>query len=325
MHCAILSKYTEESGRLVEYLVDNMPHCLEIKSDDEYTPLGIAFYTHKFEFAKTLISAGANQTVRAFEGKNLMHLTIVPSLWPKFMRLDDMLSLIDPLLIPSMFVERCASQPGSLTPLALWMTKCQSWDGDSRAQLLKTILDLAEPTGQRHLELLDGSGNTVLHNAVNALDGVALKIFLERRPDLLHRENAVGATPAELAENKWIAKMTDGPPELPSRWNDDNWRYYGRRKDLSSLRVVHKAPNEFVEKQSKRTNWVERDIYNLCKPKVQEEKSTKRKLVNLFDANEVAKRLAVGDRSSAHGRRYRRRYDNGDEGEDERDEVAQWL
>lgn len=310
---------------MVEYLVDNMPHCLEIKSDDEYTPLAIAFYTHKFEFAKTLISAGANQTVRAFEGKNLMHLTIAPSLWPKFMRLDDMLSLIDPLLIPSMFVERCASQPGSITPLALWMTKFEMWDGDSRAQFLKTILDLAEPTGQRHLELLDGSGNTVLHNAVNALDGVALKIFLERRPDLLHRENAVGATPAELAENKWIAKMTDGPPEGPSRWNDDNWRHYGRSTDLSSLRVIHKAPNDFVEKQSKRTNWVERDIYNLCQPKVQEEKSPKRKLVSLFDANEVAKRLAVGDRSSAHGRRYRRRYNNGDDGEDERDEVAQWL
>lgn len=307
---------------MVEYLVDSMPHCLEIKSDDEYTPLAIAFHTHKFEFAKTLISAGANQTVRACEGKNLMHLTIAPSLWPKFMRLDDMLSLIDPLLLPSMFVERCTSHPGSLTPLALWMTKCQSWDGDSRARILKTILDLAESTAQRHLELLDGSGNTVLHNAVNGLDGVALKTFLERRPDLLHRENAVGATPAELAENKWIAKMTNGPPEGPSRWNDDNWRYYNPSKDLSSVRVVHKAPNHFVEKQPHRANWVERDIYNLCNPKVEEEKRTKRKLVSLFDANEVAKRLALG---GAHGRRCRRRYNNGDDGEDERDEVAQWL
>ncbi|KAL4918997.1 hypothetical protein BDW62DRAFT_56761 [Aspergillus aurantiobrunneus] len=319
LHCAVLSKPTAESRHLVEYLIDNMPHCLDLKSADDYTPLAIAFQSHKLEFAKTLIKAGANQAVRCKDGMNLIHLALSPKGDFGNMRLSKMLSLIDPRLIPSMLIERCSAPPGSLTPLAFWMSRAWSHNESHALPALHTILDLAESTGQKHLELLDGSGNTALHTAVNSLRGELLNLFVERRPDLLHRENAVGCTPAELAENKWIAKMTSDPPMAPSVSS----RSAFRSTNLFGS-IVHKAPADFVSKPT-RTNWTERDIYRLCSDKAGEGRSGKKKLVSLFDANEVAKRLALGERGGS-GRSYRRRRYHDEEDEaDKGDEVSKWL
>ncbi|KAL4780690.1 ankyrin repeat-containing domain protein [Aspergillus varians] len=324
LHCAVLSKYTEESARLVAYLANTMPHILEVKSMDEYTPLSIAFHKHKFEFAKILIKAGANQAVRSNEGKNLLHLTLSPNIYLKDYRLNDMLNLINPFLIPSMLIERCSSHPGSLTPLALWVSRGMSYDEDTTRSTLRTILDLAEPTGQKHLELLDGSGNTLLHTAVNSQWGIPLQLCLERRPDLLYRENAVGSTPAEVAETKWVANMTEDPPRAPEAW----YEQYGSsgRSDWSLCEIVSKAPGQFVSKPVT-TSWTEKKIYKLCTPKDEAGKGTKRKLVSLFDANEVAKRLALGESNPDGLRRYSRRrcYQEEDEEDKRGDEVTRWL
>ncbi|KAL2822695.1 ankyrin repeat-containing domain protein [Aspergillus cavernicola] len=324
LHCAVLSKHTEESQQLVAYLVENMPQCLEVKSADEYTPLAVAFQTHKLKFARILINAGANQAVRCKEGMNLLHLLL--SSFHKYNHdssFHDLLHLINPLLVPSMLVERCSSsQPGSLTPIALYM--CKVWNNHHQSKSsksLRTILDLADITGQKHLELLDGSGNTPLHTAINAQHVTPLALFLERRPDLLHRENAVGSTPAELAENKWISKMTSDPPQAPK--SSVNYAYTGM--DLSACHIVSKAAGEFVKKPVRGST--ERDIYKLCGAKAGERESEKRKLVSLFDGNEVAKRLAMSQHRG--GRHRRRRYDQESEEEGETDcatdEVSQWL
>ncbi|KAL4871430.1 hypothetical protein BDV12DRAFT_28672 [Aspergillus spectabilis] len=316
LHCAVMSKYTEESGRLVEYLVENTPQYLEIPSADDYTPLAVTFQKHKLEFAKTLIKAGANQAIRAKEGMNLIHLLISTYRNPKDTPLKDMLALIDPRLVPSMLLERCTTQPGSLTPLAFFMSR---WYNSSKPDL-EALLHLAESTGQKHLEVLDGSGNTPLHTAVNHMHGDPLKVFLQRRPDLLYRENAVGATPAELAENKWIAKMTSDPPKAPAIGD----RHSYRGMNLKACYVVDKAPQDFVKKVTR--SYTERDIYKICSPEGVEAVSRKRKLVSLGDANEVAKRLALSKNGSGGWRSRRRRYRRGDdEEENETDEVSQWI
>ncbi|KAL2859589.1 hypothetical protein BJX68DRAFT_276845 [Aspergillus pseudodeflectus] len=336
LHCAVLSKCTEESKQLVEYLLQHMPHCLEVKSVTDYTPLGAAFRSNKPEFAKILVKAGANQAVRCEGGMNLLHLLLQYYTRHRDQACyKDMLALIDPRLISSMLVERCASEPGSVTPLALWMASVWSAhnmteDAEEQAvDILRTILDLAEPSEQRHLELLDGSGNTPLHNAVNALHGTPLKLFLERRPDLLHRENAVGSTPAELAENKWITKVTSNPPASPQVEENRYWDYGSNR---SACALVDKSPQEYVKKSMPK--YTAEDIHNLCVEKAAEDMSGKRKLVSLYDANEVAKRLALKQRNggwSYRSRRYRRRGDEDDYDEEEeqdqgeRDEVAQWI
>ncbi|KAL4998867.1 ankyrin repeat-containing domain protein [Aspergillus recurvatus] len=325
LHCAVLCYYkTDESNALVEYLVKTMPQCLEVKSLDDYTPLGLAFQTHNLTVAKILIAAGADQTVRCRDGMNLIHLALSPKRSREGVSLSDMLSLIDPRLLPSMLIERCSSHQGSLTPLALWMTRHHNDRNAGRT--LRTILDLAEPTGQKHLELLDGSGNTAIHTAVNELECVALKEFLTRRPDLLHRENAVGTTPAELAETRWIAKMTSDPPIAPNA----SRHYSYQNMDLANCMILHKSPSEFVKKEKPTgysKTWTERDAHGICTEIGKQQRGAKRKLVSLFDANEVAKRLAVGERGGGSRRYRRRRYQHsGDEEEEENgDEVTKWL
>ncbi|KAL3462436.1 hypothetical protein BJX64DRAFT_140139 [Aspergillus heterothallicus] len=339
LHCAVLSKYTEESTQLVEYLVEHMPHCLEVKSVTDYTPLGVAFRSNKPKFAKILIDAGANQAIRCENGMNLLHLVLKyysnHKEHPK-PRYRELLGLIDPLLVPSMLVERCSCEPGSVTPLALWMASAWKYNRtqaaeDQAVDILRTLLDLAEPSGQRHLELLDGSGNTPLHNAVNAVQGTPLKLFLTRRPDLLHRENAVGFTPAELAENRWIAKVTSNPPASPQGWSRCNYDYFNTRRSPCSL--VDRLPAEFVKKSV--PTFTAKDIHKICVKKASEGVSGKRKLVSLFDANEVAKRLALRQQNGGwtyRRHRYsRRRDDDSSEDEEEnedqgdRDEVTKWL
>ncbi|KAL4985434.1 hypothetical protein BDW68DRAFT_179718 [Aspergillus falconensis] len=329
LHCAVLCHYkTDESDALAEYLVQTMPQCLEVKSLDDYTPLGLAFQTHNLAVAKILIAAGADQTVRCKDGMNLIHLALSPKRTRKGVSLSDMLSLIDPRLLPSMFTERCSSYQGSLTPLALWMTKHHR-DDQKAERTLQTILDFAEPTGQKHLELLDGSGNTAIHTAVNELKCVALRECLTRRPDLVHRENAVGTTPAELAENKWIATMTSDPPIAPNA----NRHYSYQNMDLGHCNVLYKSPSEFVKKDKPTgylKTWTERDAHGICTEIGEQQRGAKRKLVSLFDANEVAKRLAVGERGCGSRRYRRRRYrhsEDDEEGEEEEkgDEVTQWL
>ncbi|KAL4885830.1 ankyrin repeat-containing domain protein [Aspergillus karnatakaensis] len=321
LHCAVLSKYTEESSRLVEYLVENHPEFLEIPSLDDYTPLAVAFQQHKLEFAKILVKAGANQAVRAKEGMNLIHLLISTYRNMKDTPLKDMLALIDSRLIPSLLLERCTTQPGSLTPLALFMSKWHDTNQNSNTTDLETLLDIAEATGQKHLEVLDGSGNTPLHTAVNARHGDPLKVFLQRRGDLLYRENAVGSTPAELAENKWIGKMTADPPKAPAIGDRNSYR----GMNLKACYVVDKASHDYVKKS--RPSYTERDIYKICSPEENDGVSKKRKLVSLGDANEVAKRLALNRNGGASWRSRRRRYRRGSDQEDqnETDEVSQWL
>ncbi|KAJ0423554.1 hypothetical protein BJY00DRAFT_321678 [Aspergillus carlsbadensis] len=338
LHCAVLSKSTEESKQLVEYLLEHMPHCLEVKSATDYTPLGAAFRSNKLDFAKILIKAGANQAVRCDAGMNLLHLLLqYYSRIRENPHYKEMIALIDPRLISSMLVERCACEPGSVTPLALWMASAwgaysgNQYGEDKGVDILRTILDLAESSGQRHLELLDGSGNTPLHNAVNDLHGKPLRLFLERRPDLLHRENAVGSTPAELAENKWIANVTSNPPASPEVEPNRYWGYYGTNRSACAL--VNKSPQEYAKKSVQ--NDTAEGIHNLCVEKAAEGAGRKRKLVSLYDANEVAKRLALKQRNggwSYRGRRHRRRGDDDDDDEEEeeqdqgdRDEVAQWI
>lgn len=65
---------TDESVKVLEYLVKCAPEYLEIKEDDTHTPLGSACSYHKIRFAKVLIDAGANQAVCDEYGHNLMRL-----------------------------------------------------------------------------------------------------------------------------------------------------------------------------------------------------------------------------------------------------------
>ncbi|OJJ49761.1 hypothetical protein ASPZODRAFT_1024550 [Penicilliopsis zonata CBS 506.65] len=324
LHCAVMAKTTEETERLVEYLVKSAPYCLEVKSADGYTPLAIAFSLHRLKFAKILVAAGANQTARDKLGNNILHLLLGGFVDPDEDDLDtlrSMLDLIDPLLVSSLLTERSYSvEPGSLTPLAQWMARSLWGSGisdetENKIAVLQAVLDFAEPTGQKHLELLDGAGNTVLHDAARCQLSKALPLMLERRPDLLLRENATGSTPADLADDAWVGDTISTP--AATSWPNTMLNYSG---------VAKRTPESFVEpprKEGHRPWSKKRKIHEICHGQVQGDESKKRRLVTLFEANEVAKRLAA--KQTNNDRSSRRSVGGGSNEDDEGDEVSVWI
>ncbi|KAH8690265.1 ankyrin repeat protein [Talaromyces proteolyticus] len=337
LHCAVMSKERPESIRLVEYLVNYFPQYLLVKSLDGYTPLALAFSQGKVEFAKILINAGADQTTRDKSGRNLLHLlfqNLVIASQKDLDNFQNMLDLVDPLLLSSMLIERCSVVPGSLTPLALWMgihwspqdthtlrvRRFQNQEPKFVISTLRKILEFAERTGQKHLEVLNGAGNTVVHDAVRCGLTESLQILLDHRPDLLHRENSTGCTPCELAEVAWISEATSNPPE---RFDSESRYAWGFHQEQSNSDIVSREPETFVEnngEHKKQHSQIEA-VYRICCSRAQNDGNSKiRKLVTLFDANEVAKRLATRKVLDNTGDREARKVV-----QQEMDEVRAWL
>lgn len=297
-----MARPNEESEQLVKYLVEHYPACLETKSLRGYTPVALAFALQRTNIAKILIDAGADQTTRDCSGNNLIHLLLgdihrSPRATPEGTKF--LLGLLDPRLVPSLLTERSSEDPGSLTPISRWIHQIYRLDlhtyssreneeTDNELGILRVLLDFAESTGQKHLELLDGAGNTPLHNAVKGHLPRNLKLMIERRPDLLHRESATGNTPFEMAVDAWVDEVTESPPTIPTEdspsWSDGEKHEY---KDL-----INGSPESFAEEKDKDPRTVRQIICDLCREHSQPG-GQKRKLVTLYEANEVAKRLAA--------------------------------
>lgn len=307
-----------------------MPHCLSVKSVEGFTPLALAFYLHRVEFAKIMLQAGADQTARDKNGRNLLHLLFwrIPDSQKYIENLQKMLDLVDPLLISSMLLERSSLYPGSVTPFSQWMNS--NWsvltyrynrvneEPKDKLAIIQIILGFAQRTGQKHLEVLNGAGNSAVHDAVRFKIPKTLKLLLECRPDLLHLENATGSTPKELAENAWVREVTSDPPQL----NVNNFAN-GQHGQFEC--VVCRPLETFIEGDSKAkgNKLPSQGVYELCRNWVcNEQTSKKRKLVTLFDANEVAKRLATQNTWGATQNMGRR--GNNDTNE-EIDGVMAWL
>lgn len=325
-----MSKPCEESGRLVQYLVDHHPECLEARSSGGHTPLALAFSLHRTCFARILIAAGANQCVRDSKGNNILHLLLYsiehevchePGIFTQ------LTGMLDRSLVSTMLVQRAGD--GSWTPFARWLHSYLDFynlynleDFNSAIETVTTmttrILNLADSTNQKHLELLDGSGNTPVHTAVKKGLNQVLELMLDRRPDLLYRENATGTTPLEMAVDSWVNSITRVPPRHPFQtgYREPKWQT-----------AVNRELRFFVPGRDTRSK--EEIMLQVCRERAQRNPG-KRGLVSLFEANEVAKRLAVQRQRSVedegygyrhNGRRYRVHLESDEE---EYDEVALW-
>ncbi|KAJ4358642.1 uncharacterized protein N0V89_003226 [Didymosphaeria variabile] len=321
LHLAVMAKPRPESLKLIKYLLDTMPESLEVKSTDGHTPLLLAFALHRFSAAKLLIEAGADQTARTSTGSNLLDVLLVdPYSSSTNMTFDDkpllnsLLGLIDPRLIPSLLTERTSVlNPGSLTPVAHWMrTHCGQWNQEeTHTEILEALLDFAAPTNYEFLELLDGSGDTPLHWAVKNKRSRCITAILTRRPDLLYRENSVGRTPLEMAEDAYLADRVRDAPNL----------YYGNSQSITKRQIESFAEDYTPAKTLQSVE----HIWSICKG-FATKSSGKRKLVSLLDANEVANRLA----KRHMGRRNVQTLTSNDEEEEEEvarevDEVRDWY
>ncbi|KAJ5690610.1 hypothetical protein N7462_005002 [Penicillium macrosclerotiorum] len=327
LHCAVMSHECEESEKLVQYLVDHHPECLEVRSSEGHTPLSLAFSIRRHSFARILIQAGANQAVRDSQGNNLLHLLLVsdrrseackdPEIVTKFVE------LLDKDLVTGMLTERSGGE-NSRTPFARWLHTCQDiyfcyQDFSAKecaiastAKVTKSILKLGEPTNQKFLELLDGAGNTPVHDTIRKCLPHILEAILDCRPDLLYRENATGNTPLEMAVDAWVNRNTLTPLKTCFKSigsHGHEWK-----------NAVERDSKQFCKDQDTRTR--EEIMMQVCQQRAQRNPG-KRRLVTLFEANEVAKRLAV-KKSRAEEEVDYCCYDEEDENADKLDEVELW-
>lgn len=333
LHCAVLSEAGNEAERLIKYLLQNVPECIESRSAEGYTPLALAFALGRESAARLLIDAGANQKFRDCGGNNLVHLLLsgIENQPRKDAgRIEQMVKLLDPALVPTLLVQRSSDGNNngaavSTTPLAKWLYGFVSRLGgrqniDERspraelmadmAAVLGVILDAGQATGQKQLELLDGAGNTPLHVVVwNGLVQ-ALEMMLERRADLLHRENSTGNTPAELAETSWVAGIVETAVSCSSwSWM---WSSFESRSELSYQIPIPPGANFDVQHalsampdlalagvvtEETRRSRSRALVRQICAQQVSADahasKRPLRRLVSLGEANEVAARLAV--------------------------------
>ncbi|KAK6436527.1 hypothetical protein LTR95_007279 [Oleoguttula sp. CCFEE 5521] len=323
IHGCILGKPTKDSLEVLKYLIEVIPDALDSKSIDGSTPLLLAFAYYRYDAAKILLQAGADQTARDKLGRNLIHRAVHSMDLEKeehLPKIRKMLDLIDPRLLPSMFDERCSVHPGSLTPLALWLQNysTRSWD----VKILETLLEYSKGAD---LDQINGSGDTPLHHMVRKDMTDFARIVIAKQPGLVYRENATGRTPYEMAQDAELASNCEGPPQL--HYRQTGYHPYVGSQHYQSITAV--APNWFAPtvQQQKREEKSEGGIWELvrnAKTMLDERGEGRRRLVSLNEANEVAKRL--GERQGAEVRVQKEA--DGDEDEEEKaepnDEVGYW-
>lgn len=308
-----MSRPCEESERLVQYLVDHHPECLEVRSSEGHTPLALAMSLHRLSFARILINANANQAARDAEGYNLLHLVlcnIAGSTAKQVDRISPLIDLMDKDHISTMLTQRAGE--GSRTPYARWLHKYPDFDHSVEIQptapglptdrqstnsITKLVLALGQSTSHKFLELLDGAGNTPVHECVKRGFPQVLEPIIDHRPDLLYRENATGSTPLDMAVDAWVNETTRTPPKLAGSILER----FPRGQNLAGRR-----PEQFIKNRDTRTRV--QMMVDVCQ-KLAQQGPQKRRLVTLFEANEVAKRLASKERprqDDYHGSRYDR-------------------
>ncbi|KAG0652383.1 Ankyrin-3 [Hyphodiscus hymeniophilus] len=304
LHCAILYNPSDKASMpkhvaLIKHLVSVIPEALEQKSSEGWTPLHVALYAERDDIVSYLISAGANQRARDKINRNAIHALLgshrkVAKTGRK--KLQTMIDLFDKDAVKEMLLERCNSHPGALTPLAYFMScSTGNWKETNIVEILAKY-----STGDE-LEMINGEGDLPLHVAVKEARSSITAFLLSLNPSLLHRENATGRTPLEMARDLYLTSTVQDPPDVFSKIN-----YNPDREDYDSILFQH--PSSFLpaslapEESNKRT-------YEICLEVDQElindgydgEFKRKRRLVSLFEANEVAKRLAGNNR---HGRQW---------------------
>ncbi|KAF3061193.1 hypothetical protein GL218_03903 [Daldinia childiae] len=305
IHCAVMSAYTEKTNKLIEYLIKVCPASLEAKSEQGWTPLYLACLLGRVDFAKILIDAGADQSVKDKELNNIIHasLTNLPTAAGQ-LKLDNLralLNLFDPDLRAHLFLQRNNLASGGDTPIHSWLKTAnrltyfrtnQSWPAhqllnDEDLQNIDVLRLLLEFSGGADLGILNGAGDTILHTAVLRHLAEHTQVLLAQDPNLAYRENAVGRTPSEIAYDLFINSKVESQESVELSRNAENivaTLKSGNRETLSRYVRKRGARQDTVGKNRKEYTW---RVLEAHLAKV----DGKRRLVSLNEANDVAKRL----------------------------------
>ncbi|KAK0647124.1 hypothetical protein B0T16DRAFT_354017 [Cercophora newfieldiana] len=297
LHLAVMNNPTPEAEKLIRYLIQSQPATLETKNSDGDTPLMTACHFGRTSFVKILIAAGADQSIRNKNGKNLLHHAL--SGLPHAEQLESFLNALDKDLLPHLFATRSnLHNDGGFTPLHAFVkdTSSSNYWGSRRSayktdeKWLEVVKLLLKFSGGAELEMLNGAGDTVLHTAVMDSSAPLARTLLEFRPSLMYRENAVGRTPAEVAQGRVTSEKLRAPqtPSIPTSQNS-----------VSDLK--DRSPDKFVPETTGSTT-EDSDVSKVWKvfTETMEKHPSKRRLVSLNEANDVAKRLGEQYSSSRY-------------------------
>lgn len=268
---------------------------------------------------------------RDLNGGNILHS--IPDSRTDPVVIKQLLSLVDTRVLSSLCLERTSAHMGGRTPLASWLNRNalhldvhHSEDYADYLSVLQHILCI--PGAGQSLEMLDGAGETPLHQAVKEYRFRAVELLLKHKPELLYRENATGRTPLDLAEDALLAQTFSNPPSM--RFDSGN-RWYGYNNNSGVMNQSHESFVESIKPEEKLSS--QERMLRICR-RAAEAAPGKRRLVTLNEANEVARRLAAKQarKYDVYSRRIRYDYDGGVQGDGEvgeigngGDEVAAWL
>ncbi len=352
-----------ESNELVEYLVETCPGSLEKKAAGGCTPLMIACQLGRIGFAKALIAAGADQSTKNDKGENIVHAVIKPD--SPVCRTRTLLNLLDSDLRKHLFQQRKNLKENGTTPLHSWIMDYsgRNYNSASAKKVVAMLKLILEYSNGEELDMLNGAGDTCLHSAISQGQLAIIRFLVDFRPQLLYRENAVGRTPAELANDQLATYVFQNPNSQRSYHNDDakSSAMELKKRDKSEFMLDKLAQDEMLKKRAEDMReasglgdvytphqlarilgamgldnpreWdrndlqtaglPERVMWDLCQV-VMGRHAGKRRLVSLNEANDVARRLGESDVTSRYFSVNRRSAED-DEPEDKEEDESKKL
>ncbi|KAM0251165.1 hypothetical protein ACHAP5_001762 [Fusarium lateritium] len=368
IHCAVLAQSGDKADELLEFLVETCPDFIEKKNSEGETPLLVACRLGRIDAVKILLAANADQSVRNQKGENIVHAAI--SCNPKAHQLRELLDLLDPDLRSHLFLQRKNLSENGTTPLHTWVSRASGreagnnsrndwrrysgygwnmpYDRDEK-ELVSMLNLLLEYSKGEELEMLNGAGDTCLHTAIMTDMLAVVRVLVQFKPSLLYRENAVGRTPAEVAQDQLTGQkftMPDKPSlngqdhvgDIVKKYEEDfvhetavDGRIFEQTRDLLQelgLSDTYKSNDvpmilasmgvegyrsENNNKLGGRT--IDEVLWDLCRTAIQKHPGSRR-LVSLNEANDVAKRLGEKYAASRYFSVQARVDDEDDDGEE---------
>ncbi|KAG4030376.1 hypothetical protein MFRU_012g01140 [Monilinia fructicola] len=309
LHVAILYSPRTEHDKvkhlnLIKHLVSVLPESvLTLKSSEGYTPLHLAVKRQNIPIIEFLLSVGASPRSRDRRNRNIMHTLAAAAdgiTEEVVSRLDSIIKLFHKKDVQEMSLERADVYPSALTPLALWMSQHPHHD---QTEILEVLLKYS--TGEE-LEMINGEGDLPLHVAIKGNQSNLTSFLLSQKPALLYRESATGRTPLEMSHDHYISNFLSRPPST-----DAHWQYHSVTRDINELIAYHwKEKKDAAAPDDRHLRiWQEcLRVQGELKRKFEGGDETKagvgkRRLVTLFEANEVARRLAGSHHARGSGAR----------------------
>lgn len=306
IHAAVLARPCERNNALAAYLIKTCPDMINAKSEEDVTPLMVAAKLGRIEIARMLITAGADPTMRNSRRENLLHLALRHGPTPE--KIDDFLAIFPHAVVQRLAHERDSHHDGGKTPLHRWLAE------HTTDQALAVLAVLLKRTGGAELDYLDGAGDTILHTLVLRSDYNldVVRAVIDARPSLLHRENAVGRTPVEVARDSLVASKLRNT-EVSTYYGRKGYHYanrywaYDNEADTSIASIVDREPKTFVtdpadEAITSQPRTTTEKMWDLIRESAAAHPG-KRRLASLLEANDVARRL--GEPYVTHQGRYR--------------------